>query len=128
MKMPGVRPVGPPLGDEPTTRGAGVVNVNDLAAASDPPVALLVPAGTATIGCENVIDSDGAIGTSPSGAQRSTSSVFAASDGAGPAPPPSGGGNAVFTVSPVRGGGCERARSANAFLSSGAAASAATRV
>ena len=74
---------------------------------------------TSTIGCENVIASCGASGTSPSGAWRSTSSgpVAGASGRGGPR----SGGNAAAIVAPVRGGGGESSRRANGCSRAGAA-------
>src|SRR5206468_3285994 len=89
--------------------GVGVSVTGTVAAASPCEV-------TATIGCENVIDSCGAIGTSPSGDQRSTCSGWCLSlvaAGGGVLPP--GGGKLPLRVVPARGGGCERSRSAKSF-------------
>jgi hypothetical protein len=69
---------------------------------------------TATIGCENVTESSGASGTSPSGIQRRTVSSLFAVDGVGGSSVEAGAGKLSLIVRPVRGGGCEDGRSANA--------------
>src|SRR5215475_3064686 len=74
---------------------------------------------TATIGCENVTLRCGAIGTSPSGETRKTSS---GPDATCPdwfdCSAPLAGGKASPIVWPARGGGSERSRIAKSFSSS----------
>ena len=95
--------------------GVGTSFTGTLAAASSCDV-------TATIGCENVTLSSGAYGTLPSGMNRSTRRSFPASLLAGGRSDDGGGGNAPLIVCPVRGGGCDRSRSANACWSTGSVA------
>src|SRR6185503_2843231 len=162
-------------GYDDTRPGAGVSNVNRLAALSTPPVALLVPSGTstlyvvacgnrisgsnrivrvpihrhlprgsgvsltgvtaaasfcevtATIGWLNVTLSSGASGTLPSGIVRRTWRSLPASLAAGGSSDDGGAGNALLIVWPVRGGGCDPGRSANAVVSAASATSGLAR-
>src|SRR5262249_46035777 len=69
---------------------------------------------TAIIGWLNVTLSSGAIGTAPSGMQRSTCKPLPASVGFGGRSDDAGGGNTPAIVAPLCGGGCDLGRSANA--------------
>ena len=82
---------------------------------------------TAIIGCENVTDSAGAIGTAPSGLHRTTSRSLVASGGVGGRSVDGAGGNVVVIVVPVRGAGWDRGRIANACGSAGSATSGRVR-
>ncbi len=70
---------------------------------------------SATIGCENVTESCGASGTSPSGERRSTVSGPVAGASVRDAPAVVGG-NGVRSVRPGRGGGSDGSRSANGVV------------
>src|SRR5499426_3464818 len=81
---------------------------------------------TATIGCENVTLRCGANSTSPSGANRRTSSGPAVESTV--ASVIAAGGNGSLLTRPARGGGNERSRTAKSFLSPAATEIAGSRL